>query len=148
MRSSASNWYLHAGEGMRWAITLGSAGGIAIAYYAAARFGLAYLSKDVAAFWPAPLAVGILITFGWRVHVPLVIGVVAAAIAANLTIDNLWPSVFKGFCYASGPVLTAWLISRWFGGRAFAFDDLRHVLGFAIPPVSEPQLPLLEVRRP
>jgi PAS domain S-box-containing protein len=59
-----------------------------------------------------------------------VIGVIAATIAANLMGDrSLWTSVFNGFCNAGEAVLTAWLIERWFG-RAFAFDDVRHVLGF------------------
>ena len=42
---------------------------------------------------------------------------------------SLWTSVLKGFCNAGEAVLTAWLIERWFG-RAFVFDDVRHVLGF------------------
>ena len=125
-----SNRYLRAGGVVRWAFTLGCAGGIAVAYYAAARFGLAFLDNDVAVFWPASgIAVGMLITLDRRMHVALVIGVLAATVAANLTVDSLWPSLFKGLCYASEPVLTAWLIRHWFG-REFAFDDLRRVLGF------------------
>jgi hypothetical protein len=55
-----------AGEGL---VTLGAAGAIAIAYFLAARLGLALLSKpsDVAVFWPASgIAAGILIVLGWR----------------------------------------------------------------------------------
>ena len=60
----------------------------------------------------------------------VVVGVIAATIIANLMGDrSLWTSVLKGFCNAGEAVLTAWLIERWFG-RAFAFDDVRHVLGF------------------
>jgi len=101
-------------------------------YFLAARLGLALLTKpeDVAVFWPASgIAAGILIICGRRVRAPLVIGVVAATIAANLMSDrSVWTSLFKGFCNAGEAVLVAGLIQRWFG-RAFAFDDLRHVLG-------------------
>jgi PAS domain S-box-containing protein len=108
-------------------------GAIAIVYFLAARLGLALLTKPegVAVFWPASgIAAGILIILGRRVRVALVIGVVAATIAANLMGDrSLGTSVLKGLSNASEAVLTAWLIERWFG-RAFAFDDLRRVLGF------------------
>jgi PAS domain S-box-containing protein len=123
---------LAAGE---WAAALGTAGAIAIAYFLAARLGLAFLTRpeDVAVFWPASgIAVGIFIALGRRVRVPLVIGVVAATIAANLMGDrSLWTSLLKGFCNAGEAVFTTWLIERWFG-RAFTFDDLRHVLGFVV----------------
>jgi PAS domain S-box-containing protein len=110
-----------------------TAGAVAIAYFLAAQLGLALLSKstDVAVFWPASgFAVGILIVLGPRVRVAVAIGVVSATIAANLTSDrSLWTSVFKGLCNAGEAVFTAWLIEQWFG-HAFAFADLRRVLGF------------------
>jgi PAS domain S-box-containing protein len=110
---------------------LGCTVGVATAYFLAARLGLALLAEDVAVFWPASgIAVGILVTLGLRVRAAVVIGVIAATITANLIGDRgLWTSVFKGFCNAGEVVLTAWLIERWFG-RAFAFDDVRRVLGF------------------
>jgi PAS domain S-box-containing protein len=118
-----------------WIATLGTASAIAIIYFLAARLGLALLTQpeDVAVFWPASgIAAGILITLGRRVRVAVVIGVVVATIAANLMGDrSFWTSIFKGFCNASEAVLTAWLIERWFG-RAFAFDNLRRVLGFLV----------------
>jgi PAS domain S-box-containing protein len=97
----------------------------------AARLGLSLLAEEVAVFWPASgIAVGILVTLGSRVRAPLVIGVIAATITANLMGDRgLSTSVLKGFCNAGEAVLTAWLIERWFG-RAFVFDDVRRVLGF------------------
>jgi PAS domain S-box-containing protein len=112
-------------------ISLGCAVAVAIAYFLAARLGLALLADEVAVFWPASgIAVGILVMAGRRGRWPVVIGVVVATVAANLMGDrSLWTSVFKGFCNAGEAVLTAWLIERWFG-RAFAFDDIRHVLGF------------------
>jgi PAS domain S-box-containing protein len=113
--------------------TLAAAGAVAIVYFLAARLGLALLTgpEDVAVFWPASgIAVGILITLGRRARMALVIGVIAATIAANLMGDrSFWTSLFKGFCNAGEAVFTAWLIERWFA-RPFAFDDLRHVLGF------------------
>jgi PAS domain S-box-containing protein len=104
---------------------------VAVAYFVAARVGLALLANEVAVFWPASgIAVGILVTLGSRARGPVVVGVVAATIIANLMGDrSLWTSIFKGLCNAGEAVLTAWLIERWFG-RPFAFDDVRHVVGF------------------
>ena len=112
-------------------LALGCTTGVAIAYFLAARLGLALLTEDVAVFWPASgIAVGILVVLGRRARAAVVVGVIAATIIANLMGDrSLWTSVLKGFCNAGEAVLTAWLIERWFG-RAFAFDDVRHVLGF------------------
>jgi integral membrane sensor domain MASE1 len=114
-------------------LPLGSTVGAAIAYFLAVRLGLAVLTDGVAVFWPAAgLAVGSLVTMGRRGRGAVVIGVVAATIAANLMGDrSLWTSVFKGFCDGGEAVLTAWLIEQWFGG-AFAFDDVRHVVGFIV----------------
>jgi two-component sensor histidine kinase len=112
-------------------LALGSTAGVTIAYFLAARLGLALLTDDVAVFWPASgIAVGILVTLGRRARAAVVIAVVAATIAANVIGDrSIWTSVFKGLSNAVDAVLTAWLIETWFGG-AFALDDIRHVLGF------------------
>jgi len=108
-------------------------GGVAVAYYLAARLGLALLSapSDVAVFWPASgIAAGILIIANRRVWPTIVVGVILGTVVANLMGDrNIWTSLFKGFCNAGEAVLVAGLIERWFG-RPFAFDDLRRVLGF------------------
>jgi PAS domain S-box-containing protein len=127
-----ANWsvpYFRPGNG--WILGLGCTVGVATAYFLAARFGLALLTEEVAVFWPASgVAVGVLVTLGRRVRAAVVVGVIAATIIANLMGDrSLWTSVFKGFCNAGEAVLTAWLIERWFG-RAFALDNVRHVLGF------------------
>jgi len=42
---------------------------------------------------------------------------------------SLATAVLKGFCNIGEPVIVAWLLQRWFG-PAFAFSDLRRVLGF------------------
>ena len=120
-------------EAAGWIAALGAAGGVAVAYYLAARLGLALLSapSDVAVFWPASgIAAGILIIANRRVSPAIVVGVILGTVAANLMSDrNIWTSLFKGFCNAGEAVLVAGLIERWFG-RPFAFDDLSRVLGF------------------
>jgi PAS domain S-box-containing protein len=119
-----------AGEGL---VTLGAACAIAIAYFLAARVGLALLSKpsDVAVFWPASgIAAGILIISGRRALPELVIGVMVGTIAANLMSDrSLLTSLGKGLCNAGEAVLVAWLLEWWFG-LPFRFGDLRRVGGF------------------
>ena len=120
---------LRAGNG--WILALGIMAGTAIAYFLAARLGLALMIQEVAVFWPASgIAVGILITMGRGVRAAVVIGVIAATVAANVMGDrSLWTSVFKGFCNAGETVLTAWLIEQWFG-RTFAFVGVLRLLGF------------------
>ena len=112
-------------------LALGCTTGVAIAFFLAARLGLALLAEEVAVFWPASgIAVGILVVWGRRARAAVVVGVIAASIIANLMGDrSLWTSVVMGFSNAGEAILTAWLIERWFG-PAFAFDDVRHVLGF------------------
>src|SRR5262245_42319055 len=116
-------------------ITVGTASGIAIAYFLAARLGLALraVPSDVAVFWPASgIAAGILIITRRQAWPAVVIGLVIGTIAANLLSDrNLLTSTFKGFCNAGEAVLVAWLIERWFG-RPFMFGDLRRVAGFFV----------------
>src|SRR5262245_59816808 len=118
---------------MGWIAALGAAAGVAIAYYLAARLGLALLASpsDVAVFWPASgLAAGILILSNRRKWPAIAIGIVAGTIAANLMSDrNFLTSLFKGLCNAGEALLVATLIELWFG-RPFAFVNLRHVLGF------------------
>jgi PAS domain S-box-containing protein len=128
------NLMRRAGTAGPWMTGLGAAGGMAVAYFLAARLGLALLSasSDVAVFWPASgLAVGILIISGRRVYPALVIGVVVGTVTANLLSDrSLLTAILKGLCNAGEAALVAGLIKSWFG-RPFAFDDLRCVLGFA-----------------
>jgi len=118
-----------------WIAALGAAAGVAVAYYLAARLGLALLAapSDVAVFWPASgIAAGILILSNQRRWPAIAIGIVAGTLAANLISDrNVLTSLLKGFCNAGEALLVAVLIERWFG-RPFAFVDLRRVLGFAV----------------
>src|SRR6516162_9155736 len=119
-----------------WAAALGTAGAVAIAYFLAARLGLALLlaRSDVAVFWPASgIAAGILIVLGRRAVPALVIGVVVGTIAAGLVSDsrNFLTSVINGFWNAGEAVAAAWLLECWFG-QPFAFGDLRRVAGFLV----------------
>jgi integral membrane sensor domain MASE1 len=78
---------------------LSVAGGVAVAYYLAARLGLALLSapSDVAVFWPASgVAAGILILANRRHSPAIVVGVILGTVAANLMSDrNIWTSLFR-----------------------------------------------------
>ena len=119
-----------------WKAVLGAAGAIAIAYFLAARLGLALrlARSDVAVFWPASgVATGILIIAGRRAVPAVLIGVVVGTVAAGLTSDtrNLLTSLLNGTWNAGEALLTVWLLERWFG-RPFTFGDLRHVAGFLV----------------
>ena len=68
-----------------------SAVGVALTYFVAARLSLALLEPvdGVAVFWPAAgVASGILIALGSAARWPVVVGLVAATIAANLLGDR------------------------------------------------------------
>jgi PAS domain S-box-containing protein len=105
--------------------------GVALAYFFAARLSLALLEPvdGVAVFWPAAgVASGILIALGSAARWTVVVGVVAATIAANLLGDrNIWSSVFFAVANAGEAVIIAGLIHR-FCGSPFELDELRRVL--------------------
>ncbi|HEX3117199.1 MAG TPA: ATP-binding protein [Bradyrhizobium sp.] len=105
--------------------------GVALAYFFTARLSLALLEPvdGVAVFWPAAgVASGILIALGSAAQWPVVIGVVAATIAANLLSDrNIWNSVFSAVANAGEAVILAGLIHRLFGSP-FELNELRKVL--------------------
>ena len=102
-----------------------------LAYFVAARLSLALLEPvdGVAVFWPAAgVASGILIALGSAARWPVVVGVVAATIAANLLGDrNIWSSVFSAVANAGEAVIVAGLIHR-FCGSPFELNELRRVL--------------------
>ena len=105
--------------------------GVALAYFFAARLSLALLEPidGVAVFWPAAgVASGILIAFGSAARWTVVVGVVAATIAANLLGDrNIWNSVSSAVANAGEAVIVAGLIHR-FCGSPFELNELRRVL--------------------
>jgi PAS domain S-box-containing protein len=105
--------------------------GVALAYFFTARLSLALLepADGVAVFWPAAgVASGILIALGPAARWPVVVGVMAATIAANLLGDrNIWSSVFFAVANAGDAVIVAGLIHR-FCGSPFNLNELRRVL--------------------
>ena len=105
--------------------------GVALAYFIAARLSLALLESvdGVAVFWPAAgVASGILIALGSAARWAVVVGVVAATIAANLLGDrNIGNSVFSAVANAGEAVIVAGLIHR-FCGSPFDLNELRRVL--------------------
>jgi PAS domain S-box-containing protein len=121
------------GAGQLWVSSIATAVAVGIAYFLAARVGLALRSEleGVALFWPASgIAAGILIARGPSARKAVAIGVIVATVAANLMSDrSLWAAIAKGFCNAGEALLTAWLVERWFGPR-FELDSLRRTVGF------------------
>jgi PAS domain S-box-containing protein len=105
--------------------------GVALACFIAARLSLALLEPvdGVAVFWPAAgVASGILIALGSAARWTVVVGVVAATIAANLLGDrNIGNSVFSAVANAGEAVIVAGLIHR-FCGSPFDLNELRRVL--------------------
>src|SRR5262245_52888819 len=116
----------------RWSGSIALAVEVGIVYFVAARLSLALLTKPegVAVFWPAAgVSAGVLIALGSRARWPVVIGTMAATIAANLSGDrNLLSAVLFGICNAGEAVLTAWLIGHYFGPD-FRLSSLRKVPG-------------------
>ena len=71
----------------RWVGSIGLAVAVGIVYFVAARLSLALLTKPegVAVFWPAAgVSAGVLIALGSRARWPVVVGTMAATIAATL----------------------------------------------------------------
>jgi PAS domain S-box-containing protein len=105
---------------------------VAIAYFLAARLSLALLAKPdgVAVFWPAAgVASGILIAVGSAARWPVVVGVMAATLVANLLGDrNLWSSIFFAVANAGEAVVVAGLVARFYGAP-FELNQLRCVMG-------------------
>ena len=118
-----------------WLGAVAIAVAIGIAYFMAARFGLAFRSKPggVAVFWPAAgIAIGALIALGPNARLPVAVAVAVATIISKLLITgNLWLGITFGIVCAGQTLLTAWLTERWFGG-AFKLENVTQVLGFLV----------------
>jgi signal transduction histidine kinase len=116
----------------RWSGSIALAVVVGIVYFLAARLSLELLTKPegVAVFWPAAgVSAGVLIALGSRARWPVVVGTMAATIAANLFGDrNLWSAVLFALCNAGEAVFTAWLIEHYFGSD-FRLNRLLAVLG-------------------
>jgi PAS domain S-box-containing protein len=115
-----------------WTTAIGVTVAVAIAYFLAARLSLALLEKPdgVAVFWPAAgVASGALIVAGSRAWWPVIIGVMAATIWANLLGDrNVWSSLFFAVANATEAAIVAGLIHRSYGSP-FELNTLRRVIG-------------------
>jgi PAS domain S-box-containing protein len=105
--------------------------GVALGYFIVARLSLALLepADGVAVFWPAAgVASGILIALGSAARWTVVVGVVAATIAANLLGDrNIGNSVLSAIANAGEAVVIAGLLHR-ICGSPFELNELRRVL--------------------
>jgi PAS domain S-box-containing protein len=115
-----------------WVSSIGLAVAVGIAYFLAARLGLALLTKPdgVAVFWPAAgVATGVLVALGPRVRVPVAAGTIAATVVANLLGDrNVWSAAVFALCNAGEALFVAGMIKFYFGS-SFNLDRLRNVLG-------------------
>ena len=138
------------GTASAWIATLGAAGCVAVAYFLAARLGLALRPEPahMAVFWPASgIAAGILIIAGQRAGLAVGMGVMVGSIVAIvLKQRGLLHSALLGGCNFGEVVLLSWLLSRWIGGP-FAFRDLRGVVGFLRQPGLQPRSAALAVPR-
>jgi PAS domain S-box-containing protein len=116
----------------RWVFSTGLAVAVGIAYFLAARLGLALLTQPdgVAVFWPAAgVATGVLVALGPRAKMPVVAGTIAATVGAALLGDrNVWGAVIFAFCNAGEALFVAGMIEFYFGS-SFNLDRLRNVLG-------------------
>jgi PAS domain S-box-containing protein len=121
------------GTGSAWIVTLGVACCVGLAYFLAARLGLALRPQpaQMAVFWPASgIAAGLLIIAGRRAGLAVGVGVMAGSIAAIiLNRRGLLFSALLGSCNLGEALLLSWLLSRWIG-RPLALRDLRGVMGF------------------
>src|SRR6516225_4227836 len=115
-----------------WATWAVATFAVAIAYFLAARLSLALLAKPdgVAVFWPAAgVASGILVGVGSAARWPVVVGVIAATLVANLLGDrNLWSSIFFAVANALEAVTIASLVERFYGSP-FELNQLQRVVG-------------------
>src|SRR3974390_2972006 len=122
-----------------WIRAIGLAIAVGVAYFLAARLSLALLAKPdgVAVFWPAAgVASGILVGVGSAARWPVVVGVIAATLVANLLGDrNLWSSIFFAVANALEAVTIASLIERFYGSP-FELNQLQRVIGLFMATVA------------
>jgi len=115
-----------------WAISVVATVAVAVTYFLSARLSLVLLEKPdgVAVFWPAAgVASGVLIVAGSAARWPVVVGVMAATILANLLGDrNLWSSILFAVANAGEAAIVAGVIERLYG-LPFELNTLRRVIG-------------------
>src|SRR5262249_15459971 len=115
-------------RGSSWITTLAATAGIAIAYFLAARLGLALRPQPVklAVFWPASgVAAGALLAGGRRAALPVGLGVIAGGLAAIMPNNRgFLETTLLGICNFGEVAILAWLLPWWLKGP-FAFRDVR-----------------------
>ena len=115
-----------------WIYSLVMTIALAIPYFLAARLSLFLLTEPdgVAVFWPAAgVSAGALIALGSGARLPVIVGTMAATVAANLLGDrNIGSAIVSALCNAGEAVLVAALIDRHFGA-SFSLDKPRNVFG-------------------
>ena len=115
--------------------SIGLAVAVGIVYFLAGWLSLGLLTRPdgVAVFWPAAgVSAGVLIALGASARWPVVVGTIAATIAANLQGDrNISSAVLFGLCNGFEAMLAAWVIEHYFGSN-FSLSKLRNVLGLAV----------------
>jgi PAS domain S-box-containing protein len=120
------------GGARQWSRSIAVAVAVGIAYFLAARLGLALLSEPerVAAFWPAAgVAAGALLALRRWTRAPVAVAVMVASAAASRMGDrSIWAALSFALCNTGEALLAAWLIERFFGPH-FSLDNLRKVLG-------------------
>ena len=123
-----------------WRGAVGLAVAIGVTYFLASRLGMVLRDEPegLAVFSPAAgIATGVLIALGRGARIPVAVAVVSATIACSLIACSLmmgrspWLAIPFSLANAGQPLITAWLIERWFGG-AFKLEDVRQVLGFLV----------------
>jgi signal transduction histidine kinase len=116
----------------RWLRSVGLAAAVGLAYFLAARLsvGLVLKPEGVAVFWPAAgISSGVMIALGPRSRWPVAAGVTVATIVIHLLIaDPLWAGAALGLSNATEALITAALITRYFG-TDFSIGRLRQILG-------------------
>ncbi|MBO0763807.1 MAG: MASE1 domain-containing protein [Hyphomicrobiaceae bacterium] len=122
-------------EAHGWAAWLGLTAATGTLYLLAARLSLTLLTEPdgVAVFWPAAgVSAGALVALGPGARLPVVTGVVAATLAANLSGDrNFASAIVFALCNAAEAALTACFIERQFGTH-FSLDSFGRVVGLLI----------------
>lgn len=108
------------GDRVQWWLRRAAlAAAVGIAYYIAGRLGVGLILKPegVAVFWPAAgISSGVLIALGNRARWPVALGVLAATVIVHVAIvDPLWAGVALGVCNAAEALITAGLITAYFG---------------------------------
>jgi len=106
---------------------------VSVAYFLAAQLSLELLTKPdgVAVFWPAAgISSGMLVAFGPRVRLPVIVGVAIASTVASLVGErSIAAAAVFTVCNTGEPLLVAWLIGRQFGDD-FRLESLSSLLGF------------------